>query len=285
MRLAQKNLNLRVNLFPVLHGEKICLRLLDQNQSFHLDRMEFEPDAFQVMQEALHQSHGVILISGPTGSGKTTTLYSLLTYLDAQKKNIVTLEDPVEYELSGINQGQITKSMTFAQGLRSILRQDPDVILVGEIRDGETADLCFKAASTGHLVLSTLHANTASEVVNRLLGLDVEKELILSNLRLAIAQRLAQKLCPRCRVPYEAHDTLPPHLGESAPLFTRGPTQRGCTCMEGVIGRLPIVDWMTESQIRHMVKGGETPADGIQKAYLRRAHTGDIDAEGVRYAA
>ena len=168
--LPNLRLDVRVNLVPSLHGEKLVLRLLDQSREFDLERMGLPAGSTQAIRRALDHRTGVNLITGPTGSGKTTLLYAALAAIDRSRLNIVTIEDPVEYTFPGITQVQVSSKLAFADALRAMLRQDPDVILLGEVRDAVTADLCFQAASTGHLVLSTLHANSASEVRRRLVG-------------------------------------------------------------------------------------------------------------------
>ena len=197
-----KEVDVRVSILPTIHGEKIVMRILDKsNLAPSLKALGLDPFAQQAMEYAISQPHGVILVTGPTGSGKTTTLYSCLQDLNQPDVNIVTAEDPVEYELPGINQCHVNAQagLTFASILRSVLRQDPDIILVGEIRDGETADIAVKAALTGHLVLSTLHTNDAAGAVARIIDMGVPPFLLASSLILAQAQRLFRKLCPVCK--------------------------------------------------------------------------------------
>src|ERR1035437_5326409 len=174
--MAELALDIRVNLIPSLFGEKLVFRLLDQSRQFSMDAIGLETSAKTAIETALNYGDGVCLITGPTGSGKTTLLYSALEALNRQAMNIVTIEDPVEYTFPGITQVQVSQRLTFADSLRAMLRQDPDVILVGELRDRETSDLCFQAASTGRLVLSPLYANDSEEVVRRLQGLGIEKD-------------------------------------------------------------------------------------------------------------
>lgn len=196
----QWDMDIRANSLPFIHGEKIVLRLLKRNQNFNLAQAGLSEQTLIHMRRAIIKRNGLILISGPTGSGKTTTLYSLLHEIDWEQKNISTLENPVEYQFSGINQVNIGNELTFADSLRALMRQDPDVILVGEIRDRETAKLCFHAAETGHLVLSTVHANGAIEVVERLKNLGVSPLSIKSNLCFSASQRLVRKVCPHCSI-------------------------------------------------------------------------------------
>ena len=197
-----KEVDVRVSILPSVFGEKVVMRVLDKSALFpNLSGLGLDEHAFKAMAHAIEQPHGIILVTGPTGSGKTTTLYSCLQELNKADVNIVTCEDPVEYQLPGITQVQVnpTVGLTFALALRSILRQDPDIVLVGEIRDGETADIAVKAALTGHLVLSTLHTNDAAGAIARLIDMGVPPFLLASSLVLAQAQRLYRKLCQACR--------------------------------------------------------------------------------------
>jgi len=256
--LPDRKLDLRTSLIPTQHGEKIVLRLLDLTREFDLDRSGLDPWVISELREALRAKNGIVIVSGPTGSGKTTLLYTMLCALDRVGRNIITLEDPIEYSIAGLTQVQVTPKLSFAHALRSVLRQDPDVILVGEIRDTETADLCMKAASTGHLVLTTLHANSAAEAVSRLVNLGIDRYMLNSCLRFSAAQRLIKRLCPRCSVsaPIAARSSfnefcmqrrLP--LSQDADLRMRN--QKGCTsCRQGVIGRLPVLEYLKEHQIR-----------------------------------
>ncbi len=197
---------LRVSTLPVMDGEKVVMRLLDEAASaLTLDELGFAATALERMERAMKQPHGMILVTGPTGAGKSTTLYSVLSALNSPKVNISTIEDPVEYRMRGINQTQVNPKagMTFASGLRALLRQDPNIIMVGEIRDGETANLGIQAALTGHLVLSTLHTNNAATTLPRLLDMGTEPFLIASTVRVVVGQRLVRKLCPTCRQPHD----------------------------------------------------------------------------------
>ena len=263
--------DVRVSSIPTLYGEKLVLRLLLSGRLFDIDKSGLEPDIVKTLKDYALKNYGLILISGPTGSGKTTTLYSLLSFLDKKTKNICTLENPVEYKLSGITQVDIgERSMTFAMGLRALLRQDPDVILVGEIRDQETADLCLKAASTGHLVLSTVHANGAKEVIERLQQLEIDPQAIKSNLLLSLAQRLIPKLCPYCSDKLSTNDL-------DSNYRVRNP--KGCeNCRAGIIGRLAVVEYITKSHILDILAGQK--ADEIRtlpEEILHLAKDGQVD--------
>ena len=202
IRAGEKKVDVRVSVLPTVHGEKVVMRILDKtNLMPGLAYLGLDDYSYRAMRHAIEQPHGIILVTGPTGSGKTTTLYSCLQDLNKEDVNIVTAEDPVEYEIEGINQCHVNvaQGLTFSGILRSVLRQDPDIVLVGEIRDNETADIAVKAALTGHLVLSTLHTNDACGVVARLIDMEVPPFLLASSLVLAQAQRLYRKLCPFCK--------------------------------------------------------------------------------------
>jgi len=215
-KVDERFIDFRVNVIPASFGEKVALRILDKSQiKLDVDTLGFQPEDLEKIKACAERPHGMILATGPTGSGKTTTLYALLTYIDKPEKNLVTVEDPVEFELGGINQVGVRADigLTFARSLRSILRQDPDVIMVGEIRDGETADMAVKSALTGHLVLSTLHTNTAVGTVVRLINMGVEPFLLNSCLMAVIGQRLVRKICPRCKQPYQPPKGMAKKLG------------------------------------------------------------------------
>ncbi|MFH1006127.1 MAG: GspE/PulE family protein [Candidatus Latescibacterota bacterium] len=209
--LGDKNIDIRVSTFPGINGENIVLRLLDKERLIlGLDHLGFSPSNLAVFKSGINRPNGIILVTGPTGSGKTTTLYSALSHINSLERNIITLEDPVEYELPLIRQSQINlkAGLTFPAGLRAILRQDPDVILVGEIRDGDTMEVAVRAALTGHLVFSTLHTNDAAGAVPRLLDMGLEPYLLASSLVAVIAQRLVRTICSRCRTETEPEEEL-----------------------------------------------------------------------------
>lgn len=201
-----KEMDFRVSVLPTLFGEKACLRLLDKsNLQLDMTKLGFEADQLSIFQHGIHQPYGMVLVTGPTGSGKTTTLYSALSELNKSTENISTAEDPVEFNLSGINQCQMHEDigLNFAAALRSFLRQDPDIIMVGEIRDFETGEIAIKAALTGHMVLSTLHTNDAPSTISRMLNMGIEPFLITAALNVVVAQRLARKVCKDCKEPVE----------------------------------------------------------------------------------
>jgi type IV pilus assembly protein PilB len=203
--IGPKTVALRVSTLPIMDGEKIVMRILDESaRALTLDELGFTGHALETVVRNLHKPHGMTLVTGPTGSGKSTTLYSVLSMLNTPGVNISTVEDPVEYRVPGVNQTQVNPKtgMTFASGLRALLRQDPNIIMVGEIRDGETADLAVQAALTGHVVLSTLHTNNAATTLPRLLDMGIEPFLIASTVNTVIGQRLVRRLCPKCRISY-----------------------------------------------------------------------------------
>lgn len=210
LRLGRRNIDVRVSTLPSRHGERAVLRLLDKNNlTLSVDKLGLSAEDAGRLQQIIHQPHGIILVTGPTGSGKSTTLYAILSALNTPGRNILTVEDPVEYELEGIGQTQVNPrvEMSFARGLRAILRQDPDVVMVGEIRDNETAQIAVQASLTGHLVLSTLHTNSAAGAITRLRDMAVEPFLLSSSLIGVLAQRLVRRLCPHCRqqTPFPDH--------------------------------------------------------------------------------
>jgi len=212
VRLEKKTIDIRVSTLPTVYGEKVVMRILDKgNLTLDLERFGFQENALKHLIEAIESPYGMVLVTGPTGSGKTTTLYSALSRINKVDVNIMTAEDPVEYNLDGINQVQMHDSigLTFARTLRSFLRQDPNIVMVGEIRDSETGSIAVKAALTGHLVLSTVHTNDAPSTVDRLVDMGIEPFLVAASLNLVLAQRLVRKICEKCRAPVD----LPPETG------------------------------------------------------------------------
>ena len=260
---AGRSVDIRVSTLPTIYGEKVVLRILDQKAVIlDINSLGYSADNLTKYRKMYHQAYGMILITGPTGSGKTTTLYSTLTELNSPGKNIITVEDPVEYRLDGINQVQVnTKAgLTFANGLRSILRQDPNIIMVGEIRDKETAEIAIRAALTGHLVLSTLHTNDAAGAVTRLVDMGIEPFLVASSVLGTIAQRLVRKICPDCCQTYDLDPDSPGCSlleAESAPCTG---LRRGTGCVRcghtGYRGRIAIQEVLPiTSEIRELVVG------------------------------
>lgn len=272
MKFEDKEVDLRVSSLPCLFGEKIVMRLLDKsNLTLDLTKLGFEPNALEDFMKAIGSPYGMVLVTGPTGSGKTTTLYSALNYINTIDVNIMTAEDPVEYNLMGINQVQMKDEigLNFAAALRSFLRQDPDIIMVGEIRDYETAEIGVKAALTGHLVLSTLHTNDAPSTINRLLNMGIEPFLVASSVVLILAQRLVRRVCKDCKT----LETIPVQT-----LVKGGMTEeeaknavcykgKGCqTCADtGYKGRVALYEVMPiGEEVRELVLQGAS-ADEIKK--------------------
>lgn len=215
LRAQGKEVDMRVSTVPTMYGESVVMRLLDKNSvNLDLESLGFSQNNLRILREELKSPHGVILVTGPTGSGKTTTLYSALTQLNTPENKILTVEDPVEYELEGINQIQANPKigLTFSDALRAIVRQDPDVIMIGEMRDLETARIAIQSALTGHLVLSTIHTNDAASGVTRLLDMGIEDYLITSAVNAILAQRLVRQLCPQCREPHDVLDEVADEL-------------------------------------------------------------------------
>ncbi len=282
-KMGDQEVDLRVSTLPTVHGEKIVMRLLKKSGGIPtIDDLGIKGLAVKNLENSILRPHGIILVTGPTGSGKTTTLYAVLSKLNSAKVNIMTLEDPVEYQIAGVNQVQINPQagLNFATGLRSFLRQDPNIILVGEIRDSETVDLAIQAALTGHLVFSTLHTNDAAGAIPRLIDLGAEPFLIASALNAVVAQRITRRICPSCKEEYEPteevqadmHSTLGPLLaaGQSIKLYrgkTVGSDGKACTTCggSGYYGRIgiyevfPVNESMAKLILRH------APAQDIEK--------------------
>ena len=209
VKLGGRSIDLRISTMPSSHGERVVMRLLDKDAGqLQVDDLGMPSGTSAQLDDLIRRPHGIVLVTGPTGSGKTTTLYAALQQMDRKGRNIMTVEDPVEYDLPGISQTQINlrAGMTFARGLKAILRQDPDVILIGEIRDGETAEIATQSSLTGHLVLSTLHTNTAAGAITRLQDLGVDSFLLASTIRGILSQRLLRKLCHHCRKEAEPNE-------------------------------------------------------------------------------
>lgn len=264
-----KEMDYRVSVLPTMWGEKIVMRLLDKsNLQLDMSKLGFDPKALSDFQAAIHRPNGMVLVTGPTGSGKTTTLYSALSDLNRPETNISTAEDPVEYNLFGINQCQMHDDigLNFAAALRSFLRQDPDIIMVGEIRDFETAEIAIKAALTGHLVISTLHTNDAPSTVTRLLNMGIEPFLVTAAVNLVLAQRLARKICAECKEPTEIDDATLESVGltrdqVNGATFMKG---RGCnTCNgSGYKGRVALYEVMPfTDRLKEMVLQGASSAE------------------------
>ncbi|CAK9331485.1 type II secretion system ATPase GspE [Thermoanaerobacter kivui] len=266
-----RNIDVRVSSLPTVFGEKLVLRLLDkENFIMTKEQLGFEEEDLMLFDKLIKRPNGIVLLTGPTGSGKTTTLYAMLKELNKPNINIITVEDPVEYSIEGINQVQVNEKagLTFATALRSILRQDPDVIMIGEIRDTETAEIAIRSAITGHLVLSTLHTNDAAGAITRLIDMGIEPYLVSSAVVGVIAQRLARRICDNCKTSYKASDREKQLVGiEEDKDFTlyKG---RGCAVCNktGYRGRIPIYEIMTvTSDIKELInKKASSDVIGIQ---------------------
>jgi type IV pilus assembly protein PilB len=268
-RMDGKKVDFRVSTFPAYYGEKVVMRILDTGRGvLTLDMMGYSPEQLEMIRKAIRTPYGLILVTGPTGSGKSTTLYSMLNELDREKRNVISLEDPVEYNIPGVNQSQVRPEIgyTFASGLRSILRQDPDIIMVGEIRDKETAQLAVQAALTGHLVFSTLHTNNAAGVIPRLIDMEVDPYLIAPTLILAMGQRLLRTMCPESKSPIPLSESMrlmiekqfsdlpadvrktlmiPDHVYEAVP---------SATCPSGTKGRTAVFEFLKmDRDLEHIV--------------------------------
>ena len=275
----EEKVDVRVSVVPIEEGEKVVLRLLaERARRFNLEDLGLEEKNLKIIRENLKKPWGMIIASGPTGCGKTTTLYAMLKILNTREVNIMTIEDPIEYDIEGINQIQVNPKtkLTFARGLRSIIRQDPDIIMVGEIRDEETASLAVNAAMTGHLVLSTFHATDAATVLPRLLDMRIEPFLIASTLNMAIAQRLVRKICPKCIESYElpfskVSKLLGKNLASKLPKAKKNKIRlfrgKGCSlCQEtGYLGRIGIFEILEISESIKKLVMEKAPATQIKK--------------------
>jgi len=262
LRVLGKEIDLRVSTVPTLHGESVVMRILDKGsiQLFDLSKLGFPKETYKTYEKLITRPHGIVLVTGPTGSGKTTTLYAVLNKLNSADKKIITVEDPVEYQLEGVNQIHVNHQvgLTFASGLRTILRQDPDIILVGEIRDKETAEIAIQASLTGHLVLSTLHTNDACGAVTRLLDMGVEDYLIASTLIGVLAQRLVRVVCPTCRKKIKLDPSHAQDFGIKVKSQTLPDAYTAVGCKEcgetGYVGRQAIFELLTiDDSIRSLI--------------------------------
>jgi type IV pilus assembly protein PilB len=287
IKASGRAVDVRVSVIPTIYGEKVVMRILDAASASHnLDQLGFEPGLLEEFKRMLSLPHGIIVITGPTGSGKSTTLYSALNYLNDPTENITTVEDPVEYRLAGINQIQVKPeiNLDFARCLRAILRQDPDIILIGEIRDKETVEIAIKASLTGHLVLSTFHTNDAPSAISRFLYMGIEPYLLASTLNLVVAQRLVRKICDRCKEPIQLSEqalkrlSIDPEKAKTA-VFYHG---RGCNNCGGMgyRGRLPIFEFLPiDHEISEKIIAGESESQ--IRALARQKGYGGLLESGV----
>lgn len=280
-----KEIDVRVSVMPTIYGEKAVMRILDKHAvNLDISSLNLKPGLFKTFTRMLDQPHGIIIVTGPTGSGKSTTLYSALNYLKDPTKNISTVEDPVEYRMEGINQTQVRPNigLTFSSCLRTLLRQDPDVILLGEIRDKETMEIAMKAALTGHLVLSTFHTNNAPSSISRLTYMGLEPYMIAATLNLIVAQRLVRRICECCKEPVELPQEVLHRLhAESA--LAEGATfyhGKGCSACNGTgyHGRLPIFEFLlVTDKMRQLIVKGATEAE-LREASRQAGHLGLMES-------
>ncbi len=299
--VAGKTIDLRISTFPTMHGENVVLRILDKSRALiKMEQLGMVEATLKLFKQVIHKPHGIILVTGPTGSGKTTTLYAVLSEINTLEKNIVTMEDPIEYEIPRVRQSQVNikAGVTFAAGLRSIVRQDPDIIMIGEIRDHETAEIAIHAALTGHLVFSTLHTNDAASAATRLIDMGIEPFLVSSSLICVVAQRLVRVLCPYCKEAYQPSDAIAGSGSDEAILsegllrFTRNDKiphkmkfyrEKGCAkCRNtGYSGRIGIFEmFVPDEEIRSLIDK-KAQASQIRDAGVRKGME-TLRQDGIR---
>ncbi len=277
VRIAGKDVDVRVSTLPTAFGERVVMRLLDKASNvLTLEEVGMDPQMLRMVNGMITKSHGIFLVTGPTGSGKTTTLYAALTRLNSREKNIITVEDPIEYQLAGVGQIQVNPkiNLTFAAGLRSILRQDPDIIMVGEIRDGETAEIAVQSALTGHMVFSTLHTNDAAGALTRLVEMGIEPFLAASSIVGILAQRLVRRVCPSCREAYRPTPEMLREMGLGTAVASDAVFYRGAGCSEcmgiGYRGRKGIYELLTvDEQVRDLLLQNKDAAS-IKSAAMKK---------------
>lgn len=298
--VGEKEVDLRVSTLPTVNGEKVVMRVLDKSKKIpSLKALGFAGMNYERFLQAIEQPNGIVLTSGPTGSGKTTTMYSAMSYINKPDINIMTLEDPVENQMEGLNQSQMHPEIdyTFAHGLRTALRQDPDVIMVGEIRDKETIDIAIEASLTGHLVLSTIHTNSAVETITRILNMKVPDFLLISAVNLIIAQRLVKRLCPKCKVKQKLSDKTKRKVEEAFEVFSPpedldmnifenpqfyGPSENGCEACEGsgYKGRVGIYEVLTMDEVIKQAILDGMPGIEIEKMAKKQGMT-TLEQDGI----
>lgn len=291
LRLAGRPVDVRVSTLPTAHGERVVLRLLDKQAGrLDLTGLGMAPRILASLDHLIHQPHGIILVTGPTGSGKTTTLYAALSQLDTARHNIMTVEDPVEYDLDGVGQTQVNGKieLNFARALRAILRQDPDIIMIGEIRDLETAQIAVQASLTGHLVLATLHTNDAAGAVTRLVDMGVEPFLVASSLLGVLAQRLVRKLCPECRRPHAPdpaeHRLLETSSEDTVPDTLYAPTGCAVCSGSGYQGRTGVYELLiVDDRMRSLIH--DRASEGDLRDHARAHGMQGIRQDGLRWVA
>ncbi|MEG3085798.1 ATPase, T2SS/T4P/T4SS family [Sphingomonas sp. PB4P5] len=286
LTLGGKLLDVRVSTLPSRAGERVVLRILDKdNAGIDMDVLGLSPAINQILKEALSEPNGIVLVTGPTGSGKTTTLYAALRTLNDGSSNILTVEDPVEYAMDGVGQTQVNPKvgLTFAAGLRAILRQDPDVVMVGEIRDRETAEIAVQASLTGHLVLSTVHTNDAVGAITRMRDMKIEPFLLASTLRAVIAQRLVRKLCEHCRKPVQASGSVSALLGFDPGTVVYEPVGCEQCSHSGFKGRIGVFEAIRiDETIRRLINDGGDESIIARHAFLHSPNLGSAARQLVR---
>jgi general secretion pathway protein E len=286
LRLAGREVDLRISTIPTVHGERVVMRLLDKNRErLQLEVLGMEPNTLAKIDKIIKHPHGIFLVTGPTGSGKSTTLYAALARLDSSELNIMTVEDPVEYDISGISQTQVNSKadMTFARALRAILRQDPDVVMIGEIRDLETAQIAVQSSLTGHLVFATLHTNTAASTITRLIDMGVESFLLSSTIIGVLAQRLIRLLCDNCKIesPVVDKDLL---TNYNIPLDTKIFAPHGCEMCNhtGYKGRNGIHELLViDEEVQRLIHNNATEMDTLRMDAVRYVIDGKTSIEEV----
>lgn len=290
VKVAKKNIDLRISTLPTIFGEKAVIRILDKSTALvSLDSLGFTPDVIKLYRNLIHRSYGMILITGPTGSGKTTTLYSSLKEIISSDKNIITIEDPVEYVLDEINQIRVNAKagLTFATGLRAILRQDPDIVMVGEIRDSETAGIAVQAANTGHLVFSTLHTNDAAGALPRLMYMGVEPFLVVSSVIAVMAQRLVRVICPMCKEEYQLPDNSAERSFLNIPDGVAVTLYRGSGCTHcgqtGYRGRVAIQELLPIAQEQRELILARASSNDIKRSAIEKGMV-TITQDGIQKA-
>lgn len=292
LKVGDGDLDVRISSVPTSYGERIVFRLLDKTaRLYKLEEIGLDNDNYQILDKLINSSHGILLVTGPTGSGKTTTLYAGLSEMDSQELNIITIEDPIEYNLDTISQIQVStkKGLTFASGLRSLMRQDPDVMMVGEIRDEETAGIAVQASNTGHLVFSTLHTNDSAGAVTRMIDLGVEPYLVSSSLIGVVAQRLVRVICQRCKESYEPESSELVNLGLTRDDLLEGLLYRGRGCENclgrGYYDRTAIYEILTVNEtIRDQIIA-RTSASVIKQVAVESGHLRTLRMDGARKVA
>ncbi|MDY6969675.1 MAG: type II secretion system ATPase GspE [Spirochaetota bacterium] len=280
LKIGGKDIDIRVSVFPTYYGERVVLRLLNKtDMEFNLDSLGFSQESLDTFNALIKKTHGIILVTGPTGSGKTTTLYSMLTNLNSKDVNILTVEDPIEYQLHGVGQMQVMPKigLSFASGLRSILRQDPDIIMIGEMRDLETAEIAVQSALTGHRVFSTIHTNDTASTITRLIDMGVEPFLITSTLNAILAQRLVRTICPNCKKTYKPTQKMLSELGIKPSQINKGNLYIGEGCEKclntGYVGRVAIYELLPlDNDIRKLIMD-HTEAHEIKEKAISKGMT------------